>query len=392
MKALRLHVLNRPALSRVATELGFVGPGVDPGRAALEQLTQRIDFRVEGIDTFTITFLDERPARAAEAVNRLTQLFMADENQELEGRAQSTTRILDEASRKMRADLDRAELAIVEWRRRHDGSLPEQREENLRHLDQTQIEVNILETTLQTALDRRRHLLENDISPLRKAEDEVSQRLELAHTTYTDTHPEIVRLQEEYTKLRAARVQDEQRLRHETLAHDPEVLAVGSEIDRLRARMTVMRTRQRFLRGRVDEIAQNQETLAALSLDRDGLKEKLQSTQAKLREAEVAEHVAREFRGFRMSVLEPAGVPAHAALPNRPLLFLAVLALALALGLGCGFGFEAVDPSVQDALDVEQTTPTLHVLASIPWSRSDGEPGRRPFLAPISPHRPRRSS
>src|SRR5262249_54020215 len=156
----------------------------------------------------------------------------------------STTRVLVDSAQKLRGELDAADRKIATFKRQHYGALPEQQEENLRNLDQTQMEVNIMETALQSAQDRRRHLLEGDISPLRHSEDELSSRLSAARAQYTDTHPEVQRLTEEYAKVRGARLEDEKRLRQQTLTENPEMLAANAEITQLRANLGRLRTKQ----------------------------------------------------------------------------------------------------------------------------------------------------
>src|SRR5262249_8459804 len=105
MKALRLHILNRPLLERVAQESGLVSLS-DPERARkIEDLRQRFDFRVEGADSFTVAYADTDRARAEYLVNRLAQLFMDQENQEIEARAQGTTKLLASEVDHLRADL-----------------------------------------------------------------------------------------------------------------------------------------------------------------------------------------------------------------------------------------------------------------------------------------------
>jgi uncharacterized protein involved in exopolysaccharide biosynthesis len=366
MKALRLHILNRPLLVKVTHDTGLRDEFGGDEKRAMEALRDRFEFRVEGADTFTVSFTDRDAGRAEAVVNKLAQAFMEQENAEIQGRADATTTLLAESARNLRKSLDEADLKVADFKRKHYGALPEQQDENLRALDQTQMEVNILEQTVQTALDRRRHLLENDISPLRKAEDEMSGRLATARSQYTEDNPEVARLQAEYAKLRDARIVDEQKLRHETLTKNPEVLAVGTEIARVHGHLAELRRKQAILRSRVDQTAKNQQLLAAMNLDRDVTKDKYTSTQAKLREAETSASMAQGFRPYRFSVLEPAVQPTSAAAPNKPLLAVGVLLLAVLAALGTGLGLELVDPTVRDATDVEQMTPDIPVLVAIP--------------------------
>src|SRR5262249_55188457 len=156
-------------------------------------------------------------------------------------------------------------------------------------------EVNITETNVQAASDRRRHLLESDPSPLRKAEDEVGTRLSAARAQYTDDHPEVQNLRDELARTRQARQGDEQRI-HQEPVRGPEMLAVNGDLARLHGRLMELRKRQQILRGKIDQVAKNQHELAALSLDRDIIKDKYTQTQAKLREAQMSAHMARDFK------------------------------------------------------------------------------------------------
>jgi protein tyrosine kinase modulator len=365
MKALRLHILNRPLLVKTAHETGLLADYDGDEEKALDALRDRFEFRVEGADTFTVAFTDRNPDRATQVVNKLAQAFMDDENAEVQGRADSTTKVIEDALKNLRSDLDKADSKIADFKRAHYGSLPEQQDELLRNLEQAQMEVNIMENNVQAAQDRRRHLLELDPSPLRKAEDEVGTRLSAARSQYTDDHPEVQKLREELGRTRQARLNDEERLHQEQL-RSPEMLAANGDIARLHGRLMELRKRQQLLRGKVDSVAKNQQSLAALSLDRDVIKDKYTTTQTKLREAQMSATMARDFKPFRFNLIEPAAKPFHAASPNRPLLGLGILALAIVAALGVGLGLELVDPTVRDATDVEQLTPDIPVLAAIP--------------------------
>src|SRR5262249_8810270 len=158
-----------------------------------------------------------------------------------------------------------------------------------------------------------------------KAEDEVGTRLSAARAQYTDDHPEVQKLREELLRTRQARLDDEQRIHSEQL-RSPEMVAANGDIARVHGRMMELRRKQPLLRAKIDQVAKNQQELAALSLDRDVVKDKYTSTQAKLREAQMSQTMAKDFRPYRFNLLEPAVRPYHAAAPNRPLLGLGVLA------------------------------------------------------------------
>src|SRR5439155_1039178 len=134
--------------------------------------------------------------------------------------------------------------AARDLKMKHYGALPEQVEGNLRTLDQTTMELNIMETNLDLDQERRRALLASAMSPLRHHEETLAGELYEAKTRYTDEHPEVTKIRAEYEKIRAERLSDETNLLSKLRKNNPELAAIEGEIARTKAMVAGLRERQ----------------------------------------------------------------------------------------------------------------------------------------------------
>jgi protein tyrosine kinase modulator len=367
LKSLRLSVMARPNVAQAARELDLnrAWPKSTPDQV-VDDLRARMDVKLEGEDTFLLTFIDSSPERAQAVVNHVAQAFMQRGVERRQKVATATTEALRAEVAALKPKLDTAERAVRELKTRRYGALPEQQEGNLRTLDQTTLELNILETNLDLDQERRRNLLASAMSPLRHHEETLAGLLYDARTHYTNEHPEVERVRAEYERVRAQRISDERDLLGKVRRSNPELVAVEGEVARLKAMLDALRARQREVRARVEATAKNGQELAGLVATYDGIKDKYGATLARLRDAELAEGVERALADLRFELVEGASLPAHASSPNRPLLLAASVVAALVLGLGLGFALDARDTSIRDAETLRRWAPRPPVLAAVP--------------------------
>jgi uncharacterized protein involved in exopolysaccharide biosynthesis len=270
----------------------------------------------------------------------------------------------------LRPQLEEAEGTLRKLKLERYGALPEQLEANLRNLDQTTMEVDIQSTNLDLDLERRRTMLGAALSSLRHHEETLAAQLYDARTRYTDDHPEVARIRDEYERVRQQRLDDEADLdRKLRTGGHPELAALDGEITRTRAMLAGLRERQVEVRRRVEATARNGQELAALQLGYDAVKDKYAAALSRARDAELAAAIERSLAELRFDLVEAASVPTRAGSPNRALLGLGAVVLALALGLGVGFALDAADHSLRDAADMRALAPSLPVLACVPRAR-----------------------
>ena len=92
--------------------------------------------RNKDVASFTISYIDKDPYVAAEATNLMAKLFIEENLKSRENQAKKTTEFLTNELNKLKTTLEEQESILCEFKQRHLGSLPEQRDSNLRMLDQ----------------------------------------------------------------------------------------------------------------------------------------------------------------------------------------------------------------------------------------------------------------
>lgn len=365
LKSLRLAVMARPIVAEAAQQLGLIHNPKNAD-AIVDDIKSRMDVKVEGEDTFLLTYADPSPEKAKAVVNKVAELFMQHHVQERELAANATVKAFQNELDALKPQLDAADKAVREFKTKHYGALPEQQEANLRTLDETTMELNIQSTNLDMDQERRRQLLATAMSPLRHQEEALAGELYEARTKYTEDNPEVKRIKAEYDRVHAQRVEDEAGLNERVRKNNPELAALEGEIGRTKAMLAGLRGRQSEVRKRVDETAKNGTDLAQLQSTYDSLKEKYTLTLSHLRDAELAAGLEKGLANLRFDLVEGASLPQHAMSPNRPLLGLGALLLALALGLGVGFALDANDPAIRDPEQLRDLAATTPILAVIP--------------------------
>jgi polysaccharide biosynthesis transport protein len=365
LKSLRLSVMARPIVMQTAKELDLFRGNKNPDEV-VDDMRTRMDVKLEGEDTFLLTYADSNPERARAVVNKMADLFMKHHVQEREAVASATVKAFQDDIDSMKPQLDEAEKAVREFKIAHYGALPEQQEGNLRTLDQTTMEINIQSTNLDMDLERRRALLASAMSPLRHQEEVLAGEVYEARTKYTPDNPEVKRIQAQYDRVKEQRIEDERGLNDKVRKNNPELAALEGEIGRSKSMLSGLRSRQTDVRKRVEATAKNAQQLAVLDANYQGLRDKYNQTLSHLRDAQLAAGLEKGLADMRFDLVEGASVPTKSATANRPLLGLGALLLALALGMGMGFALDANDSSIRDPEQLTDLAATTPILAVIP--------------------------
>ncbi len=373
LKTERLQVMARPILVATAQALDLPAKLHQPLDEVVDDMRARMEVKVEGEDTFLLSYEDRDPERARAVVDAVAARFMADQLQRRQEVAKATVAAIQGELTALRPQLDALEDKVRDFKLSHYGALPEQQESNLRALDQATMEVDIQSTNLDLENERRRQLLAAAMSPLRHQEDILETALHDAKTRYTPDHPEVKRIAAELQALHDQRLSDENELRGAMHKHNPELLALDGEIRKTESLIAGLRQRQADVRKRVDETAKNAQALARLSTDFEVVKTRYQAALGRLHEAELASGLEQGLRPYRYRLVEGAATPRIAVRPNRPLWALGVLAAAVALALALGFALDRRDRRIHEVVEAEALAPSGKVLACIPDLDADSE-------------------
>jgi succinoglycan biosynthesis transport protein ExoP len=366
LKSARLGFLAQPVVAAAADKVGLLPAEGAPRAKALSAVTERLDARQEGEDTFIVTFEDRDPARAREFLAALIEAHGTRRSAELSERAARTAAYLLSQVESLRPRVADAEATVEKYRLSHYGALPDQLEGNLRILDENEMTMHAIINSLDAAEARRRDVLADAQSPLRQQEEQVARELSAARTRFAPDAPEVKALEAELTRVREERHSDEsaavRRIRGSS-----ELRMVDEQIGRLKAQIAEHRQRGVELRKRVEASAKNGEAIVRMSLERDVLRDRFKSLVTKHEEAQLAAGLEAGVSGpARTSVLEPAWASATPVKPSKPLLALIALTAAILLGLGVGFIIDTLDRRVLAADDVRALTGDLPILAVVP--------------------------
>ena len=222
-----------------------------------------MDVKLEGEDTFLLTYSDSNPDSASAVVIDGRALHEAPCRAPGENRQRHRANSALTRSQRSAGD-GSSRTAVRDFKFKHYGALPEQQEANLRVLDQATMEVNIQSTNLDMDRSAARTPVVGDVAAPSSRGDAAGRALRLAHQVHVD-NPEVKKIQAQYESVHAQRIEDEKGLNDKVRRNNPELAALEGEIGRTKAMLSGLRSRQVDVRGRVDATARNGQELAGLS-------------------------------------------------------------------------------------------------------------------------------
>jgi polysaccharide chain length determinant protein (PEP-CTERM system associated) len=104
---------------------------------------------------FTISYIGHDPNTVTTVANRLASQFIEENLKIREQQAVGTTEFLATEVTASKAKLDELETAVTQYKRRHMGELPEQRDSNIKILEQLQNQYQRVGETIRAAQDRK---------------------------------------------------------------------------------------------------------------------------------------------------------------------------------------------------------------------------------------------
>jgi polysaccharide chain length determinant protein (PEP-CTERM system associated) len=122
----------------------------------VELMQKNIQVQIKGKEGyFTISYIGKDPRVVTLVTNKLASLFIEENLKLREAQAQGTSEFLSIEMNATKAKLEEQERVISDFKRRYMGELPEQREANLRVLDQLQMQSQRIGDSIKAAQDRK---------------------------------------------------------------------------------------------------------------------------------------------------------------------------------------------------------------------------------------------
>jgi len=386
---------------KIMNEILAAGGWLERKPSALEQ--ERI---IEGLkDRTTLTnmrenlirieYADSSPERALLVTRRLAELFIDESLAAKERESSEAYEFISKQVEDYRGKLTEAEEKLKSYRAKNPDARPgSETDTNTRISDLR----NQIESARAEAMEQRskEHALvgqlsgESEISAVQTRELQYRNRLaglqgelDKLRLSYTDQHPDVVRvrhqMQDLEEEMRGVQQQRQQaKAAGVRVAEDDAVLLnplhqeLRSKLDEAKrnaaasqARMGMSESLLQAELERSRRIADTANTLQELNRDYEVNRDIYQDLLKRRENARVSMSLDAQHRGLTFNIQEPA------ALPLRPLgmrflhFGLAGVGLGLALPLALVFGLVKLDPRVRSPGQVEQLT-NLPVLASVP--------------------------
>jgi len=292
--------------------------------------------------------------------------------------------------------LEEAERQFGDYRKEHMGELPEQLDTNLRVLDRLQLQLNERQENLREAKNRLL-LLDNQIEANRNtqaagvsAEPDAGQPLTIAQlrqqladlkSSYTDRHPDVLRLkrQIEDFEAKAGVAESGSSASNPGQAGSPAQLtqnrfladqiqqrnATHLGIKDLESEVANLILQIKDYQRRVDVTPKREAELLSLNRDYDNIKESYNSMLNRKLEADIAVNLEKKQKGEQFRIVDHARLPQKPVSPDLNQLFMLAALAGLGLGGGLIFLLDFLDTSLKKPDDIEADL-GVSVLATIP--------------------------
>jgi len=412
------QILSRSRLERIITDLSLYQE--QRASQVMEDVVQgmRGDVTVtlvgekENSASFRVSYVSNDAETARKVTERLASLYIEQNLRDRENQATSTSQFLETQLEDAKRRLVEQEQKLEAYREQHAGELPTQLQGNLQSIQNTNLQLQALNESMNRALERRlfleRQIADTEALPIPDtppppvvvngpAPTSTSQQLDAAKGRlnallqyYTPDHPEIVTLQRLVTDLQTklegetplstpdgvpekvmspAEVAQRKRvadLKAELLVLDRQVETAHAEEARLKSSIS-------SLQAKVDVLPSRESELVELTRDYSTLQAAYGSLLLKREDSMIAANLERRQIGEQFRVLDQASMPEK---PFNQMQRIGVMASGAIAGAVLGLLLigllEYRDSSFRREEDVAKIL-SLPVLALIPVMSSPRE-------------------
>lgn len=366
-------------------------------------------------DAFRVSYSNSDPVKAQAVTKRLGTLFIDQSLTERQVKAQGTTQFFETMLEEARVRLVEQEERLADYRRLHNGELPEQQQSNMQALNGVELQIRTTLDSLDRDLDRRA-TLERQLTDLEgqapmpgvvvaapssggAAQTPMTTAAALAQARATlaglqarglkPDHPDIrivertildLTAQAEAEALQAplssagiVSLPPEEVARLKRITDTRTELAqLAQQIDAKQRDEGRLRTMVTEYRRRIDAAPTRGNEMLEMNRDYSTLNDQYLSLLRRKEDSRIAESLEEQQIGENFKMLDEASLPQQPISPNRPLISLAGMGGGFALGVLLIALFEYRDNSFR--IDDEVTRLTgLPVLAVVPLMQSKAD-------------------
>jgi succinoglycan biosynthesis transport protein ExoP len=366
------------------------------------------------LNAFKISFTGVDPHSAQEVTNRLTTLFISENNKSREEQSAGTTNFLTDALAVAAAELKQQESRVRDFKMRNLGELPEQQQGNLAILAGLHAQLQNAMATLGRAREQQAYLQsllsEYDnlaaagvaapgtmpASPTETIKAELTRlRNEKADllARYTAKYPDVVKIDEDIKEteaLLAASTQAAEPPKDGTSSKSPRSSERDATTAQLKSQLEANRleiqnatedaeqTRARIAdyQRRLNLTPVREQELADLLRDYDQSKQHYDDLLSKKTQSELATSLERRQQGQRFRIIDRPSLPMKPSSADHVKISLAGLAAGIAVGAALAFLAEIRDHSLRDEHELRRLF-AFPLMIGVPVLLSKVEERRR---------------
>jgi len=419
-------VLSRTQLLQIVDEFALFP--IERKRLVPEELVElmRRNIKVEpfqkgteisDLNAFKISFTGVDPHSAQEVTNRLTTLFISENNKSREEQSAGTTNFLTDALGVTAAELKQQESRVRDFKMHYLGELPQQEQGNVAILAglQTQLQNTMAslvragqqQAYLQSLLSQYENLAAAGVpgsgtmtsSPTETIKAELTRlRNEKADllARYKAKYPDVVKIDEEIKQteaLLAASTQAAEPTKDGTVqessksARSPErdatIAQLKSQLEANRLEIQNATEDAEQTKARIAEYQRRlnltpvrEQQLADLLRDYDLSKQHYDDLLSKKTQSELATSLERRQQGQRFRIIDPPSLPMKPSSADHVKISLAGLAAGIAAGVALAFLAETRDHSLRDEQELRRIF-AFPLMVGVPMLLSKVEERRR---------------
>jgi polysaccharide chain length determinant protein (PEP-CTERM system associated) len=398
MQGIIQDILSRTQLEKIVQEFDlYPSDKSSMLEDRIERLRKTIKVEFRRNNVFQLSFQSVNPETAKQVTGRLASLFIEQNLQVREQQAMGTKAFMSAETDRLRKELEEQEVVVNRYKAANLYELPDQRDSNLRSLEQLQREMEAGNQRL-TALQERKGILqkqsvESDIlgvdllggaftGPAETGTQGVQvqmrkKELESLLQRYSSKHPDVVRIKKEIDALEAEGrgVSDNQSTTPSSASSNnplkrvlqTQIADIDAEIQTLRSQSDRIRNQIGTLQSRVAATPIRAIELSKISRGYEITLRKYQDLLAKSLESELSENMEKKQKGERFEILDPANLPLKPVRPNRPMIILMGFLIGLGGGFGLAFVWENLDTSFKrsDEINAYVNVPLLVTIPAL---------------------------
>jgi polysaccharide chain length determinant protein (PEP-CTERM system associated) len=410
LQSISQQILSRTRLERIIQDFNLYAEQRAAGimEDVIEVMRRNITVEVVKGDAFRVSYVGSEPRTVMQVTERLATLFIDENLRDRELLAEGTNQFLESQLEEARQRLIEQEQKLAAYQRQYSGELPTQSGANLQVLQNTQMQIQALQESVNRDHDRKL-VVERALADLNLPEPQVivfpaipqpgdasqpartlQEQLKIAEETLRalelrlrPEHPDVVRASRAVVELQqrvqaaaldvplspvvtpAAPPASELARRNRREELEAELRNIDTQIAEKRAEEQRLREVSANYQARVEVIPLRQAELAELTRDYGTSQNFYNGLLSKKADSEIAANLERRQIGEHFKLLDPARVPERPFSPNLFRINLLGALFGLGLGVAVAALVEYRDTSFKTDVDVTSVL-GLPVLATIP--------------------------